>query len=124
MEMAVWELPHDVQSREDLPELLGAISNFWKEHQLAKLAIPEVHTLITPSVPHDNFASPVMLWRLACVVTGCFVVLIVIVDRSSSTLPGSPRTKISSTRSSLWAPQHLTYGATHHFHRTIRLSLH
>ena len=120
MEMAVWELPHDVQSREDLPELLGAISNFWKEHQLAKLAIPEVHTLITPSVPRDNFASPVMLRRLAC----CLVVLIVIVDRSLSTLPGSPRTKISSARSSLWAPRHLTYGATHHFRRTIRLSLH
>lgn len=42
MEMAVWELPHDVQGRPELPELLEVINNFWKEHQLAKLAIPEV----------------------------------------------------------------------------------
>lgn len=45
MEMAVWELPQDVQGRPELPELLEVINNFWKEHQLAKLAIPEVSLL-------------------------------------------------------------------------------
>lgn len=43
--MAVWELPKDVQGRPELPELLEVINNFWKEHQLAKLAIPEVRLI-------------------------------------------------------------------------------
>lgn len=59
MEMAVWELPHDVQGRPELPELLEVINNFWKEHQLAKLAIPEVSLLlfITSSIQNVNISS-------------------------------------------------------------------
>lgn len=42
MELAVWEFPREGEGRAEYEAILAGCENLWKEHLLAKLAIPEV----------------------------------------------------------------------------------
>lgn len=42
MELAVWEFPREGEGRAEYEAILAGCENLWKEHILAKLAIPEV----------------------------------------------------------------------------------
>lgn len=42
MELAVWEFPREGEGRAEYSAILAGCENLWKEHILAKLAIPEV----------------------------------------------------------------------------------
>ncbi|KAG8957030.1 hypothetical protein FRC03_010597 [Tulasnella sp. 419] len=42
IELSVWELPHEIETRKELPLLISAIKTHWSERVLARLAIPEV----------------------------------------------------------------------------------
>jgi len=47
MELAVWEIPHDLEDREELPAVLDACEQLWREHILSKMAVPEVSAMIS-----------------------------------------------------------------------------
>lgn len=42
MELAVWEFPREGEGRAEYSAILAGCENLWREHILAKLAIPEV----------------------------------------------------------------------------------
>lgn len=41
MELAVWEFPREGEGRAEFSAILASCENLWREHLLAKLAIPE-----------------------------------------------------------------------------------
>lgn len=44
MEMAVWEVPGDVQDKAEYPDMVDICMNLWKEHHISRAATPEVRT--------------------------------------------------------------------------------
>ncbi|THH15460.1 hypothetical protein EW146_g5027 [Bondarzewia mesenterica] len=42
MEMAVWEIPTDLQDAKELPSLIDCCEQMWREHVLSRLAVPEM----------------------------------------------------------------------------------
>ncbi|KAA1476421.1 hypothetical protein DENSPDRAFT_807174 [Dentipellis sp. KUC8613] len=50
MELAVWALPNDLAGRKELPALLEACDTLWREHTLAKMAVPEARPPPSPSL--------------------------------------------------------------------------
>lgn len=56
MEMAVWRVPEQTKDRPELRDLIDMMHRYWKEHMLAKLAIPEVRTSY-PSTSRSIFSK-------------------------------------------------------------------
>ncbi|THH14473.1 hypothetical protein EW146_g5860 [Bondarzewia mesenterica] len=42
MELAVWEIPADLQNTKELPFILECCEQMWREHVLSRLAVPEL----------------------------------------------------------------------------------
>jgi len=41
MELAIWEIPSEPENREELPAVIDACEQRWREHIFSKVAVPE-----------------------------------------------------------------------------------